>query len=217
MRRRCSGPDAGAPWYEARHTYSAGLSLERSAVEGTTPPVTGTHTGVVVATGGGGVQSLTVSSLACAPLPARLLAVRVTVYLPARLYGCEGVAPVPVVPSPKFHAYDTGASPSTLAENRTSVLMHAALAGVLVIETTLAATGGGVQSLMVSDLVCEPLPAVLLTLSVTVKVPARAYVCEGAAPVPVEPSPKSHAYDTGASPARWPRTGRRYSCTPRRA
>jgi hypothetical protein len=47
--------------------------------------------------------------------PAAFVAVSVTVYVPGSVYVWLGVAPVPVLPSPKFQLYVTGVSPLTFA------------------------------------------------------------------------------------------------------
>src|SRR5690348_2012966 len=100
------------------------------------------------------------------------------------------VRPVPVLPSPKFHAYDTIVPSTSLA----ALASNDAVRNVrLVVKPADGGGGGSTLTLWVDVDVAPPLS---VTVSVTEYVPPDAYTCCVAMPVPVVPSPKFHAYDT---------------------
>ena len=100
--------------------------------------------------------------------------------------------PLPAAPSPKFHAHEVmlpSGSEEAAPERPT---------GCPVVAAWLApafAIGG--RLLIVTVAVSLPdRPPASLTVSVTGYVPATAYACDADTPLPDEPSPKLHAYDT---------------------
>ncbi len=113
-----------------------------------------------------------------------------TVSTPALLYVCVGLTPVPVLLSPKFHAYVSVSFCGSLDAFPFSVtaLPSAALYGPPAFAT-------GACAVMVAIVVAlEVAPAASVTVSETVYAPLAAYTCAGEAPVAVLLSPKFHVY-----------------------
>jgi hypothetical protein len=140
----------------------------------------------------GGCGGLTVVTVLVVEFVRPLLSVtvRVIVLDPAVAYVCVAVTPVPVVPSPQFHAYDDIVpSGSDDAAAFTETFRYVTVA-------VNDATGGcgGLTVVTVCDVVPVK-PLLSVTVNVIVLDPAVAYVCVAVTPVPVVPSPQAHAYN----------------------
>jgi hypothetical protein len=119
--------------------------------------------------------------------------VRVTVYVPALVYVCDGFCNVDDPPSPNDQTHDVG----VFVEESTNWTDSG-----MVPEVTFAtkfATGAESDLLTViyPVLVIVLLPAALVAVRVTVYVPTLVYVCDGLSVEEVLPSPNDHSHDAG--------------------
>ena len=138
-------------------------------------------------------------AVALPPWPS--VTVSVAVNGPAVAYACVGVAPVPVAPSPKFHANDSvspasGSEPLPLKE-----IVAPGQPGIR--------TAGRCRRIVIRRRRCGDSDRCGRRRAAAVAVrdgqrrgerTGRRYACVGVAPVPVAPSPKVHANDS-VSPA----------------
>src|SRR5262249_7570060 len=105
---------------------------------------------------------------------------------------CEGDAPVPVEPSPKFQAY-VSASPSRSGDPaplNASARFTSPLYGPPAFATGVRFSVD-CWTVIVAVAVLEA-PRVSVATSVMENVPAAEYACDGDAPVALRPSPKLH-------------------------
>ena len=101
------------------------------------------------------------------------------------------MTPLPVVPSPKFHAYDAMV-PS--ASDDAAPLRLTAEPAVTDWSAPAFATGG--RFVIVATAVSVAVaPLLSVTVNVTVYEPELAYEWHALTPLPVAPSPKFHAYE----------------------
>ncbi len=98
--------------------------------------------GVIPVTVGAGLVTVIYPTRVAVLLPPALVAVRLTVYVPAVVYWCEGFWSADEPVSPKFHAHEVG----LLAEVSVNVTVSGAVPDVGV--PVKLATGGGVVTVM---------------------------------------------------------------------
>jgi hypothetical protein len=164
-----------------------------TAVTAALLPVSVFPTSVMPPPVGGGVDSLTVMVVDELFVPAELVAVNVTVNVPAAVNWCEGEVAVDVaVLSPKFHEYVGVGVP-------VDVFVNCTVNGgaPLVLSAVKLAVGAVFVEELVTVMVVDELfvPAELVAVNVTVNVPAAVNWCEGEAAVDTAvPSPKFHEY-----------------------
>ena len=103
------------------------------------------------------------------------------------------MAPVALVPSPKFHAYPATVPSGSLDPDPLTATVRPLTVGVPITAVGGWFTGGGAAT--VTERVTEPVaPLSSVTVNVTVNVPSAVYVWLAVAPVALDPSPNAHAY-----------------------
>jgi hypothetical protein len=117
-----------------------------------------------------------------------LVAVKVTVNVPAAVYWWDGFWVVAVTPSPKSQLHDVGA----FVEVSVKLTVNGAVPDA--VDLVNEATGA---TAAVTVCVAELLPSALVAVSTTLNVPAPVYWWDGFWVVAVAPSPKSQLHDVG--------------------
>jgi hypothetical protein len=126
-------------------------------------------------------------------LPAVLVAIRVTVYVPAVVYVCDGFSSVDVFPSPNDQIQEVG----ELIEESTNWMVSGAVPEVTVDRNDATGIVATPLATIQSALVTVLLPPALVAVMVTVYVPAVEYVCTGFWSEDVVPSPNDQIHDAG--------------------
>src|SRR4030067_843042 len=133
-------------------------------------------------------------ALALPASPKASVTVNVTVYSPSFVYSCVAIGPRLNAPSPHAMEYDAmppsgSEDPDPSAVTSSNVRTEAGL-------TERTAVGGRLTTSMIL-LVEAGAPSPCVTVRVTVYVPGALYtLSKMCAPLPVEPSPQTQAYET---------------------